>query len=166
MSDEPSDENKEEPAAPRSKPPIVVLALLVVNIGISGFSLFKAMTATPAHASAGHAAAEPAPPKKEVTGPLVSLDPFVVNLDEPGSPRYLKVQLQVEMANGGAVKVFEKNKTLIRDELLGYLSGLKVASTLGAENKNQIRTALEGKVAELIGEERVRRIVFGEFVVQ
>jgi flagellar protein FliL len=165
MSDEPSEENHEAPAAPKSKPPIVLIALLAINLGVSGFTLFKVMGASAPHpVPAAHA--EPGPPKREVIGPLVSLDPFVVNLDEPGSPRYLKVQLQMEMVNGGAVKVFEKNKTLIRDELLGYLSGLKVASTLGAENKNQIRSQLETKVSELIGTERVRRIIFNEFVVQ
>jgi flagellar FliL protein len=122
------------------------------------------MGAKPAHATTE--AHDPGPPRREVVGPMVVLDPFVVNLDEPGAPRYLKVTVQMEMVNGAAVKVFEKNKTLIRDELLGYFSGLKVASTLGAENKTQIRDQLEHKVAELIGEDRVRRIVFAEFVVQ
>jgi flagellar FliL protein len=163
MSDDPTDdENAEAPTPPRARPPIVLLALLAVNIAISAFILMKVMSGCAAPAP--HQ--EPGPPRREVVGPMVALDPFVVNLDEPGSPRYLKVQLQMEMVNGGAVKVFEKNKTLVRDELLGYLSGLKVASTLGAENKSRIRDELEGKVAELIGEDRVRRIVFVEFVVQ
>src|SRR5262245_41387742 len=119
MSDEPTEENKEEaPAAPKSKPPIVLVAPLVVNLGVSGLSRVRGIGAKPAHANPAAAEHEPGPPKREVAGPLVSLDPFVVNLDEPGSPRYLKVQLQMEMVNGGAVKVFEKNKTLIRDELL------------------------------------------------
>jgi len=114
--------------------------------------------------------AAPAPaterPRREVFGPLVMLDPFVVNLNEPGSPRYLKIQLQVELLDGAAVKTFEKSKTLVRDDLLSYLSGLTMAETLGAENKNHIRGELESRVGELVGEGRVRRIVFADFVVQ
>ena len=101
-----------------------------------------------------------------MTGPLITLDPFVVNLNEPGSSRYLKVQLQVEVANGAAAKSFEKSKQLIRDDLLSYLSGLKVADTLGAESKDKIRDELQAAVGEVIGEDRVHRVVFIEFVVQ
>lgn len=163
MSDDPSDA-PELPVTPAPKPPKVVLGLLAMNLGLSAFIVFKMVTGA-AHATAA-TAQPPSPPTREVVGPLVVLEPFLVNLDEPGSPRYLKLQIQVELLDGGAVKVFDKNKTLVRDEVLGYLSGLTVASTLGADNKNQIRSELERRVAELIGKERVRRIVFAEFVVQ
>ena len=65
-----------------------------------------------------------------------------------------------------AAKAFEKSKQLIRDDLLSYLSGLKVADTLGAESKDKIRDELQAAVAEVIGEDRVHRVVFIEFVVQ
>lgn len=165
MSDEPA-ETEAPPGPPAAKPPMIVMALLGLNLLLTAAGLFMAMKqAKPAHAGTEHAA--PAgPPPREVTGPLVTLDPFVVNLDEPGSSRYLKVQLQVEVSNGAAAKAFEKSKQLIRDDLLRYLSGLKVSDTLGADNKDKIREALEGAVAEVIGEERLHRIVFIEFVVQ
>ncbi len=159
--------SSEEPAAPpaaRGGPPIVVLAILGLNLAVSGFTLFQVMGK--AHARTAAAAPAPGPPRREVVGPLVTIDPFVVNLDEPGNPRYLKIQLQVEMLDGAATRLFEKNKTLIRDELLGYLSGLKLESTLGADNKQKIRAELERRVGDLVGDGRVRRIVFVEFVVQ
>ncbi len=161
MSDEPT-ENPEAPPAPR--PPKVVVALLAVNLLLSGFILVKVMGA-PALAAPKEAHAQEAP-RREVVGPLVVLDPFVVNLDEPGIPRYLKVQLQVEVKDGGAAKVLERNKTLVRDAVLGYLSGLKVNETLGAASKDRIREELETQVTEILGEGRVRRIVFADFVVQ
>ena len=150
---------------PKTRPPKLVLGLLAANLGVSAFILVKVMGGQ-AHATPH----EPPPPhdavRKEVVGPLVALDPFVVNLDESGTPRYLKVQLQVEMKDGGAVKALERNKTLVRDRLLGYFSGLKLSETLGADNKDQIRGELESQVAEIVGEGRVRRIVFADFVVQ
>lgn len=153
-----------EAAAPAGpKPPKILVILLGVNLALTGLVAFKTMTAKPA---AAHPAREPEPVKREVTGPVVNLDPFVVNLNEPGSARYLKVTVQAELANGSAVKVFEKSKQLIRDQMLRYLSGLKVADTLGPENKDHIRDDLEAAVAEIIGEDRVHRMIFAEFVVQ
>ncbi len=155
----------EAPVTPGSKPPTIVVALLGVNLLLTGLVAFKTLTAKPAVA---HAEASPSsqPLPREVTGPVVALDPFVVNLNEPGSARYLKVTLQAELTNSAAVHVFEKSKQLIRDAMLRYLSGLKVADTLGPDNKDHIRADLEAAVAEVIGEERVRRMIFAEFVVQ
>jgi flagellar FliL protein len=152
------------PAPAGPKPPKIMVILLGVNIALTGLVAFKTLTAKPAAAHAGSAGPEPV--KREVTGPLLALDPFVVNLNEPGSARYLKVTMQAELANGAAVKVFEKSKQLIRDQMLRYLSGLKVADTLGPENKDHIREELEAAVAEVIGEGRLHRMIFAEFVVQ
>src|ERR1044071_5061982 len=81
------------PAAPKAKTSKVVLALLVLNLGGTGFGVFKMMTA---HAEAPHEAVEK-PQTEEVVGPVVPLEPFVVNLDEPGNARYLKLTIQVEL---------------------------------------------------------------------
>lgn len=163
-SNEEDSDSTEAPVAPGPKPPTIVVALLGVNLALTGLIAFKTLTAKPAAAHADTPASEPL--QREVTGPVVALDPFVVNLNEPGSARYLKVTMQAELTNGAAVRVFEKSKQLIRDAMLRYLSGLKVADTLGPDNKDHIRADLEGKVAEVIGEERVRRMIFAEFVVQ
>ncbi len=155
-------EGGEAPPPPGGKPPKVLVALLGVNLLLTGLVAFKTMTAKPPKVTLP----KPAPPKHEVTGPVVPIDPFVVNLNEPGSARYLKVTMQAELANGAAVKMFEKSKQLIRDEMLRYLSGLKVADTLGPENKDNIREDLEAAVADVIGESRLHRMIFAEFVVQ
>jgi flagellar FliL protein len=148
-----------EPAAKTSK---AVLGLLVLNLGATGFVVFKLLTAQPAEAAAAHGPA--AAPTSEVTGPVVALDPFVVNLDEPGTSRYLKVTLQLEVIPG-AEEALVKSKELIRDTILSHLSGLHVKDTLGAEAKDKIRQDLLAKVAKLLGD-KVRRLFFQEFVVQ
>jgi flagellar basal body-associated protein FliL len=152
-------------APPGPKPPRVVLALLGLNLAITGLIAFKVLTGGTVEAHSAQAAAAE-PPKREVTGPVVALDAFVVNLNEPGSARYLKVTMQAELANRAAARVFEKSKQLIRDEILGYLSGLKVADTLGPENNDRIREDLEAAVTDIIGAERLHRMIFAEFVVQ
>ena len=164
MSDEPL-KPAETPAPPAAKSSKAVLGLLVLNLGASGFAVFKLLTAHPAEA------AGPAKPhvievsSTEISGPIAELPAFVVNLDEPGTSRYLKVTLQLELFPG-ADHALEKSKQLIRDTILSHLSGLHLKDTLGAEAKERIRTELMGRISKMIGNDKVRRMFFQEFVVQ
>jgi flagellar FliL protein len=153
-----------KPKAPKGGTSPIVMALLVLNLGASGFGVFKLMTATPAAAATVAPHEEKSP--KEITGPVVALDPFVVNLDEPGNARYLKMTVQLELVNEKDGEAIEKSKQVIRDEVLGYLSGLHVKDTLGATAKDTIRESLMKRVEAVVGEHKVRRMFFQEFMVQ
>jgi flagellar FliL protein len=163
MSDEPV-KSAEAPAG--AKTPKAVLALLVLNLGASGFATFKLVTAKPAAAATAHEEKEEVPTTTEVTGPVVSLQPFVVNLDEPGQSRYLKVTMQFELVANEVEALIEKNKQVIRDAILSHLSGLRLSDTLGAAAKDKLRADVMKKVEEIVGERKVRRMFFQEFVVQ
>jgi flagellar FliL protein len=143
-----------------------MLGLLVMNLLGTGFVVFKLLTVEPAAAAGTKGEHGPkAPLTSEVTGPVVALDPFVVNLDEPGTSRYLKVTLELELMPHSE-EVLTKSKQLVRDTILNYLSGLHVKDTLGAGAKDKIRNELMAKLAKLLGPERVRRMFFVDFVVQ
>ena len=153
-----------KPKAPKAGTSPIVMALLVLNLGASGFGVFKIMTAQPAAAATMPQHDEK--PAKEITGPVIALDPFVVNLDEPGNARYLKMTVQVELVTAHDGEVIEKSKQVIRDEVLSYLSGLHVKDTLGATAKDTIREELMKRMQAVVGEHRVRRMFFQEFMVQ
>lgn len=170
MSDSPPAEDKEKDkkaAAPSSgKTPKIVLALLALNLGASGFATFKLVTA--AEAAPAHEKEKELPPGpiNKIEGPVVPLDPFVVNLDEPGTSRYLKVTIQLELHDHESEEHLEHSKQLVRDSILSYLSGLTVKDTLGSEAKEKIRKDVIASMDKLLGEGRVRRIFLQEFVVQ
>jgi flagellar FliL protein len=150
--------------APRGASPLIV-PLLILNLGASGFVVFKTLTAHPAAAAeaAKDDKKEAAPVEK---GPIAKLDPFVVNLDEAANPRYIKLTIELEMASDAANEALEKAKEPVRDQVLGYLSGLKVADTLGEANKQKIRDGLMARIQKEMGPNQVRRMFFTEFVVQ
>jgi flagellar protein FliL len=159
---------EKKPAAPGGGGPgKAVLGLLAANFAGTALVAFKVLTAPPV--AAAPAKAEHAEHAKEegneVTGPVVALDPFVVNLDEPGQSRYLKVALELEVAPT-AEEVLTKSKQLIRDAILSHLSGLHLKDTLGAEAKDKLRSDLLAKVTKLIGKDKVKRMFFQDFVVQ
>lgn len=173
MSDAPDKPDKPAappaPAAPAAKTSKLVLLLLVMNLGASGFGVFHMLTAEPAGAATPHAEKKEAPkppPTAEVTGPVISLEPFVVNLDEPGNARYLRVNLQLELSNDGAQPAIQKSLLLVRDTILSHLSGLHLADTLGAQAKEKLRTDLLAKLTAAVGPNKIRRVFFQEFVVQ
>jgi flagellar protein FliL len=163
-----SDEPVKPAAAPSTgaKTSKIVLILLVLNLGASGFGTFKAVTAKPAHAAPAKEDKHEANAKIEVTGPVIALDPFVVNLDEPGQSRYLKVTFQLELIKADTQAAIEKNKQVIRDAILSHLSGLKLADTLGVAAKDKLRADVMKKLEEIVGEHKVRRMFLQEFVVQ
>jgi flagellar basal body-associated protein FliL len=163
MSDEPP---LTPSAAPAAKPSKAMLGLLVLNLAGTGFVAFKLLTAHPAAAAAAPAAHLAAPaPTAEVVGPIVALDPFVVNLDEPGTSRYLKCTLQLELAPRSE-DALARSKELVRDTVLSYLSGLHLKDTLGAEAKDKIRQDLIAKIGKLVGPDKIHRMFFQDFVVQ
>ena len=164
MSDEPV--KSADPAPAGAKTSKAVLALLVLNLGASGFATFKLVTATPAAAAAVHEEKKPETSKTAVTGPVVSRAPFVGNLAAPGQSRYLMVTMLFELSAQDGEALLEKNKQVIRDAILSHLSGLKLADTLGAAAKDKLRADVMKKVEEIVGENKVRRMFFQEFVVQ
>ena len=99
-------------------------------------------------------------------GPVTPLDPFVVNLNEPGTTRFLKASFEVELTSPHAVEELDKSKRVVRDEVLRYLSGLTYADTLGEEGKARIRDEVTFRVDKSLGGGRVKRTFFTEFVVQ
>jgi len=164
MSDEGAKKEEKPAAPPKAKTSKAMLGLLLMNLGATGFVTFKMVTAQPAEA----APAKPvAPATQEVSGPVVGLDPFVVNLDEPGTSRYLKITLELELfPEGEAEATLTKSKQLVRDSILSHLSGLHVKDTLGAEAKDKIRADLMASIVKLLGPDKVRRMFFQEFVIQ
>ncbi len=152
-------------AAKPDKPgvPKVILALLVLNLGGTGFVAFKTLNPPVAHA----ASAEPEKPHAPKPGPVVAMDPFVVNLNEEGSSRFLKAAFELEVADSETVKAIDTQKRAIRDEVLRYLSGLTVAETLGESNKSKIQETLVARIdKQLGGAGKVRKMYFSEFMVQ
>ncbi|HEY4243372.1 MAG TPA: flagellar basal body-associated FliL family protein [Kofleriaceae bacterium] len=163
MSEEPAPKPADS-GAPKAKGSKAVVGLLLLNLGATGFVTFKTVTAAPA-ATIHEEAKVKAPETQAVSGPVVALDPFVVNLDEPGISRYLKITLQVELLPD-ADHDFDKSKQLVRDAILSHLSGLHLKDTLGVEAKDKLRADLTAKLQALLGPDKVRRIFFQEFVVQ
>lgn len=173
MSDQP--EEKEKPKAPppvRAKTSKLIVLLLLVNIGATGYVAYQGMDQVAAvHEAATTAVTEVTKslhherPKDEV-GPVTSLDPFIVNLNEPEATRYLKATFELEVSDADVVGELEKQKRPVRDEVLRYLSSLSVADTQGEAGKAKIQQEVVARIDKQLGGNKVHRLFFVEFVIQ
>ena len=167
MSDAPPEEEGAKPAKPPGpKTPKIVLLLLLINLGGTGFNAFQGMQqAQAAHApvKGEHGEAEP---KKDEPGPVLPLDPFIVNLNEKDASRYLKASFELEVSDADVGKELEKQKRPVRDDILRYLSSLTVPDTQGEEGKAKIQQEVVKRLDARLGAGKVKRMFFVEFMVQ
>jgi flagellar FliL protein len=139
------------------------LLLTVVNLAATGFLVFRSLTVVP-HAAPAHG--EEHQEAKEVAGPTVPLDPFVVNLRDEGSSRYLKTSFEIEVDKPETLAEVEAQKRALRDSVLRYLSNLTVADTLGEEAKQKITDGIMARLEKELGEGKVKKLYFTDFVIQ
>jgi flagellar basal body-associated protein FliL len=162
-------EKSSESAAPpsSSKVPLLAAVLTLVNLGGTGFVATKVMTPPVVTCAEAAPAADDATDRGAVHGPTAPLDAFVVNLNEPGSARYLKTAVEIEVDDQKTVDALVRAKPAVRDEALRYLSNLSVADTQGEAAKAKIQGELITRMDKVLGGGgRVRNLYFTEFVVQ
>jgi flagellar FliL protein len=164
-----SDEAAETPPpAPPKKPKggKLLPILMVVNLLGTGAAIFLQLRPRPAIVATAHAEEAKKKEEEKKPGPVVALDPFIVNLNEEGSSRYLKVTFEVEVIDEAAKKALELNKRVVRDDVLRYLSGLGVVDTQGEAGKSKIQAEVQSRMDKALGGEKVVHVFFTDFVVQ
>jgi len=104
--------------------------------------------------------------KSAAVGPIIQLDPFLVNLDEPGSNRYLKAVIQLEVTTPEEEAEVKNRAVQLRDLILTYLSSLTYSQTQGVVNKDIIRTTLIKQINKAMVSGKIAKLYFTEFVIQ
>ncbi len=94
----------------------------------------------------------------------VPLPAFVVNLADPSARRYLKLVLDVEMT--GNPELLEANMPKIRDALLMLLSSKTSQDLSTLEGKILLRKEIVDRLNQAIGQAKVARVYFTDFVIQ
>ncbi len=99
-------------------------------------------------------------------GSMHKMEPFLVNLADPGQLRYLKVTLHVESNQEKVSEEYEKRVPQLRDAILIILSGKCYKDIMNPEGKTVLREEIKGKLNQLLITFKVQNIYFTEFVVQ
>jgi flagellar protein FliL len=95
---------------------------------------------------------------------LFPLDPFVVNLSEPG--RYLKVTMQLELAGDANQDFITEKVPVLRDVIITMISSQSYEYVSSPEGKLQLKEELLLRSNEVFGKEIFRNLYFTDFVMQ
>ncbi len=161
MADEPANDAGERPGKPWLL--IAIVALLSGGGGAAG-AYFLAPGPGGTEAQEGGA--------PEPTGPapfaerLLALDSFVVNVGDEGYPRYLKLQLALELDSVRTREVLEERVPQLRDMAILLLSSRRLGELSTFEGKALLKQDIRERVESLVEDGAVEAVLFTEFVVQ
>ena len=105
-------------------------------------------------------------PSNTGQGHIYKMEPFLVNLMDPGQLRYLKISLHVESNQEKANEEYEKRLPQLRDAILTILSNKNYNEIINSEGKTSLREEIKGRMNQLLVGLKVQNIYFTEFVVQ
>ncbi len=166
--EEDASQETEEEVAPQSgggamKMVVIALALVVVlgGGGAGAWFFFLKGSAEPEQVApkAGQQGAA-------LAGPIVSLEPFIVNLADPKGKRYLKVKLDLELSSKAADKELKNRIGIVRDQFIMALSSKTFQQIQGVPGKNVLRDELTARANSILKSGKVKKIYFTTFIVQ
>ena len=103
----------------------------------------------------------------ETDGPvMVPMESFTVNLHERGSRSFLRITVQLEADNPLVAMEIGQRKVAIRDQVIVFLSSLKVSETQGVVNKARIRENILSMINSQLHSGKVKALYFTDFIIQ
>ncbi|GAB1535704.1 flagellar basal body-associated FliL family protein [Geovibrio sp. ADMFC3] len=148
---------------------IIILILLIVLGGAGAGAYFMFLKPKPQAAGQPGAAEQEAPKAEAVAqiGELYPMEPFVVNLADPGGSRYLRVTLQLELTMTKGLKdEIDKRVPQIRDAIITILSSKRFEEINSAQGKMIMKQQIMRRINSLLASGQIANVYVTEFVIQ
>lgn len=152
---------EETPIPKRSRKKIVLWAVLGVFLIIFGGLAYLLLTDDPGEAT------PPQPAEaKAGAGPVMILEPFLINLSDQETRRYLKVKVELEVDQEKSMKELEKSIPRMRDALILLLGSKAYGELSTADGKRRLKEEILQRLAQVPGGKKIKNVFFTEFVAQ
>ncbi|MGB4598913.1 MAG: flagellar basal body-associated FliL family protein [Trichlorobacter sp.] len=148
---------------------VAVLAIVVVVFMMMGKGdkpEKKEGATAEAPAAGGHGGAAPGAAGAPGAATVYALEPFIVNIYDGQELRYLKVKVEMEMANPAIKPELEGRLAAMRDAILVVLTSKTLQDVQDMQGKNQLREEILVAVSKIVAQGKVTKIYFTDFVVQ
>lgn len=103
---------------------------------------------------------------KALSDRLLTLDPFVVNVDGEGFRRFLKARIELEARSASDRKAMLARAPQLRDAILVVLSSKRLEDLGGLEGKAILKNEIAERLDDLVGPGKVKAVLITEFVIQ
>lgn len=161
------DEVEEGAEVKKSKKGLFIIIILVVLLlGGGGFGAYWFLLRTPPLTAEQQAEIEAAKKPEPEILPVFALKPFVVNLADKKSRRYLKVTMKLELSNEELLEEVDKRRAQLRDVVLTLLSSKTASEISTMEGKFLLRQDIIKRVNVNLVTGKVTKVYWEEFVVQ
>ncbi len=100
------------------------------------------------------------------TGPVMELEPFLLNLADRDELRFLKVSIKLELDRPEEKTDFQNKVPAIRDALLVLLSSKESQLLRTVNGKRRIREEIMTRVNGVMSKGKVANVFFTDFIIQ
>ena len=164
--------DEEKPAKKSSK--LLIIILLIAGLAIGGAAAFLVLTNMTSDDKSEVAEGENAEDegdggKKEgmdKLGPIMPLEPFIVNLSGAGGRNYLKIEITLEFDKKGVQTELENKMPLIKDSIHLLLATKSFESIQTAEGKLMLKNEIISRLNRFLSTGLIQNLYFTNFVVQ
>lgn len=178
MAEEAAAKKMEAEEAPRSGKPVILYALVIINmlvvagVGFMVYSGKKKEAAQPGITDViqgekqAQSEANDGSKHEEFVGTMVPMEMFLVNLSGANGRKLLKVLMELEVEGGKVQEEIEKRKPQIRDIIITLLSSKTYEQVSSAEGKEYLREEVRDTVNSFLTKGKIKRVLFTEFIYQ
>ena len=116
--------------------------------------------------SGGHDQQAEAESQVHESGPVMELEPFLLNLADRNELRFLKVSIKLELDRPEEKTDFQKKVPAIRDALLVLLSSKESQLLRTVNGKRRIREEIMTRVNGVMSQGKIANVFFTDFIIQ
>lgn len=157
------------PAKKSSKLLIIILlitGLIIGGGGAAAFLVLKNMKSDDKNESSEKKSASADKGKDMQLGPILQLDPFIVNLAGAGGRNYLKLEISLELDKVELETEIKNKMPRIKDTVLLLLSSKSFADIQHADGKLMLKNEIITLLNKFLASGTVKNLYFTNFVVQ
>ncbi len=114
----------------------------------------------------GHDQQANADAHSQETGPVMELEPFLLNLADLNELRFLKVSIKLELDRPEEKTDFQSKIPAIRDALLVLLSSKESQLLRTVNGKRRIREEIMTRVNGVMSKGKIANVFFTDFIIQ
>lgn len=161
------DEKEEVVQAGINKKLILILILALALLGGGGGAVWYLMGGDHGGKKKNQVVEEAeVEPDPMVIGPVVDLEPFVLNLADRDHLRYLRVAIKLQLDRPEEETDFKTRLPAIRDALLVLLTSKESRALRTVDGKMLVRDEIGGRINTIMKKGKIRQVFFTEFIIQ
>jgi len=143
---------------------ILPIVIVVIVLGLAGAALQLGWLAIPGLSDGSKA--ESSGSEKEEMGPIVKLNPLIINLKEENGKSYLKTTIVLEVGKKNQLEEVKKMLSLLTDTVILTLSDKRLEELRQPESKENLKSELLSKMNQPFPLKMIKRVYFDEFLYE